>query len=180
MPKQVAEIWKDVLEYEGYYQVSNHGRVKSLARNSVDGRKLSSCIITPRLDRYGYVRVWLYKDGDRKEYRIHRLVAIAFVPNPDNKCEVNHKNGIKNYNYDNNLEWVTSSENHRHSVHVLGNRTQDGEQNSQAKLTFTEVKEIRRLQDSGMSRKDIAIKFKVTPTTISDIWTRRGWNYTAS
>lgn len=111
MPK---EIWKDVNGYEGLYQVSNLGRVKSLEHLDSIGRKKKEKNMSTQ-EVSGYLRVWLSKGDNRKGYLVHRLVAKAFIPNICNKREVNHKDGNKQNNNANNLEWVTSSENQLHA-----------------------------------------------------------------
>lgn len=100
-----GELWRDVAGHEGKYQVSNLGRVKSLSRrvNTWNGYKTLPTIIMSQRDRNCYLAC---KIGSA-----HRLVAEAFIPNPGNKPEVNHKNGIKVDNNADNLEWVTHSEN---------------------------------------------------------------------
>ena len=100
--ESIAEIWKDVQGYEGLYQVSNLGRVKGLKRSKI--RKLCN-------DRGGYLCVSLKKQGKAKNFKVHRLVAVAFIPNPENKPEVDHINAIKTDNNINNLRWVTAKEN---------------------------------------------------------------------
>ena len=107
------EVWKDITGFEGLYQVSNKGRIKSLAKNKM----LKSFICGS-----GYDEVLLYKNGHRKPKMIHRMVAEAFVPNESNKREVNHKDGNKFNNDFTNLEWVTPSENIRHSYNVLNHK----------------------------------------------------------
>lgn len=98
-----VEIWKDIPEYEGLYQVSNLGNVKSLFRNKE--RILKPGIIN------GYYQVNLRKINSNKWYRIHRLVASVFIPNHDNKPHVDHINGIRNDNRSENLRWCTQKEN---------------------------------------------------------------------
>ena len=98
------EIWKDIEGYEGLYQVSNKGRVKSLYKGS-------ERILRPGIDRYGYYKIMIYKDSVRKTFKLHRLVAQAFIPNPENKPQVNHKDENKLNNCVNNLEWSTAKEN---------------------------------------------------------------------
>ena len=98
------EIWHDIDGYEGLYQISNKGRVKSL-------HKGSERILRPVINKYGYMFVYLYNDNARKYFKIHRLVAQAFISNPENKPQVNHKDENKLNNCVNNLEWATAKEN---------------------------------------------------------------------
>lgn len=111
------EIWKDIKGYEGQYQVSNLGRVKSLDRYVPCNRGvtlLKSQIMKP-MERKGYLRVSLSKDNKDTAFSIHRLVADAFVDNPDNKPQVNHIDGNKQNNIASNLEWCTNGENQLHA-----------------------------------------------------------------
>lgn len=110
----MEEIWKDIEGYEGLYQVSNLGRVKSFyAKN---GRlSIQSHILKPKIDKYGYLKLTLCKDKNYKYVTVHRLVATTFIDNLENKPEVNHKDGNKLNNYVNNLEWVTGLENIHHA-----------------------------------------------------------------
>ena len=94
----MEEIWKPILQYEAFYEVSNKGRVRSLRTGG---------IMRMRIGRDGYVRVSLTKDGKQTHKLLHRLLAIAFIPNPDNFAEVNHKNENKQDNSILNLEWCT-------------------------------------------------------------------------
>lgn len=112
------EEWRDIIGYEGIYQVSNLGRVRRLKLyykivNSI-------CNLTREYD--GYLRINLTKDKKHKKYPVHRLVAKAFIPNSENKPIINHLNGIRDDNRVANLEWVTHSENHRHAFRVLGKK----------------------------------------------------------
>lgn len=104
------EQWKQIEGYNGRYIVSDRGRVKSL-RKSTGEYKLLKGSKTPS----GYLRVTLCLNGKPTNYGVSRLVAYAFIPNPDNKPEVNHINGIKTDNMVENLEWATRSENVKHS-----------------------------------------------------------------
>jgi hypothetical protein len=108
------EIWLDIEGYEGYYQVSSKGRVKSLRRKDKRGHNLQERILKLGLVGKGYHAVKLCKAGIKKTALVHRLVALTFIPNPENKSEVNHKNGVKTYNFVVNLEWATSLENMKH------------------------------------------------------------------
>ena len=109
------ELWKTVPGYEGYFQVSTHGRVKSLDRVVIykSGRKrhVKSKILKQQTDRAGYKFVELNKDGKGKIYKVHRLVALAFLENPNNLPEVNHKDEDKSNNFFKNLEWITCKNN---------------------------------------------------------------------
>lgn len=105
----VEEIWKDIAGYEGLYQVSNFGRVKSLAK--LCGHRPKGETILNIQDTRGYKRVTLCKDNKLKKFQIHRLVAIAFIENPENKPCINHKDENKANNNVDNLEWVTWKEN---------------------------------------------------------------------
>lgn len=107
-----TEVWKPVVGYEGIYEVSNIGNVRSLDRIDCAGRHLQGCNKSTRVNpSTGYPVVHLCKDGGHKLREVHRLVAEAFIPNPENKREVDHINTVRNDNRVENLKWVTSSEN---------------------------------------------------------------------
>ena len=110
------EEWRDVVGYEGLYQVSSEGRVKSLERKDCLGRTIRERILKPRTDRYGYLVVNLCDGGKRKHFFVHRLVCQAFHDNLDNKPEVNHVNEDKTDNRACNLEWSTRRENNNHGT----------------------------------------------------------------
>lgn len=97
---------KDIKNYEGLYAVTSCGRVWSYKRQK---------FLTPEDNGHGYLRVNLYKDGKDKKYMIHRLVAEAYIPNPDNLPQVDHIDENKNHNYINNLQWITNRDNCRKS-----------------------------------------------------------------
>ena len=105
------EEWKNIIGYEGLYEVSNKGNVRNVRRNTL--LKLSK-------NNYGYINVYLYKNGIRTGFRVHRLVALTFIPNPDNLPQVNHKDEDKNNNSVDNLEWCD----HKYNVNY-GHRTEN-------------------------------------------------------
>ena len=114
----MTEEWRDIAGYEGLYQVSNLGRVKSLENEFSKKQKIRK--LTRR--KNGYLKLQLHKNGVKKTIEVHRLVAEAFIPNPDNKPQVNHKNCNREDNRLENLEWCTIKENVTYILTVV-NRT---------------------------------------------------------
>lgn len=117
----MQEIWKSlkgVVKHGNNYEVSNFGRVRSVDRiESYNGktRKRKGKIIESRFDSHGYPIVLLYLNGMSKFYKIHRLVGLVFLDNPDNLPTINHKDGNKKNNHISNLEWATYGENNKHA-----------------------------------------------------------------
>lgn len=113
------EIWKDIPGYEGRYMVSSHGRVRSVGRDiPVLGgrvvRRFPDALMAQMTDFNEYKAVFLRRPGEHKRALVHRLVAIAFIPNPEAKPIVNHKDRNRTNNHVSNLEWSSESENARH------------------------------------------------------------------
>lgn len=152
----------------GYY-ITENGEVYNSK-----GKKLK-----PRNNR-GYSSVVLYIDGDSKVKKIHRLVAETYIPNPDNKPQVNHINGVKTDNRIENLEWVTPSQNQKHRFNVLNHKTLNGENHSKSKLTEEQVKWIRNLyipRDRDYGQNAFARLFNVKQSTIHDIIHNKIWSH---
>lgn len=115
----MEEVWKDIAGYEGLYQVSNKGRVKSLSRRRIVGWAnyiSKEKIIRPATHRQGYKYVCLYNNDGRKIFKIHRLVAMAFIPNPNGFGCINHKDENPSNNSIENLEWCDHSYNNRYGT----------------------------------------------------------------
>ena len=112
------EVWRDITGYEGYYQVSSEGRVKSLERKLPHWRGGEQIkkerILNPGIDRDGYLKLNLCAGGKTRTFFVHRLVCQAFHENPENKPQVNHINEIKTDNRASNLEWCTCKQNINH------------------------------------------------------------------
>lgn len=156
------EIWKDVVGYEGRYEVSDIGNVKS--KSYVKSNRCGTYITQPRkiithLCRKGYVTITLSKDKAKIYTRVHILVAKAFLGISLEK-QVNHKNGIKTDNRVENLEWVTASENVLHAYRT-GLKSNGGERHSQKVINSSIVLQMRELYDKGQTFKQIAEHFNV-------------------
>lgn len=167
-----TETWKPISDYEGIYEISDQGRVKRIKPeyNTYVGK-----ILAGGYDSDGYRVVLLYNSGKRRMFKVHRLVAEAFLPNPENKPQVHHKNSVKFDNRSENLEWVTWSEHVGHTVaDKLYNPTR-GSKHHNAKLKESQIPEIRKLLSEGKSCEDIAPLFGVHPATISDIRANKTW-----
>lgn len=102
------EIWKDIKGYEGYYQISNLGNVKSLDRIDAIGRVVKGRLLKWKHNNRGYFTICLKKDGQARYFLVHRLVALTFIPNGDGLAQVNHKDENKSNNQVDNLEWCNN------------------------------------------------------------------------
>ncbi len=149
------EIWKDIKDHKGFYQVSNLGRIKSLPFNYSPKTK----ILKPFLLKIGYNEINLRGE---KHY-VHRVVAKAFIDNTFNKPTVNHINGIKNDNRLENLEWATRSEQSIHSYRVLGQKPPNirGTKSSNSKLNELQVRIIKRMKGDFFLR-EVASMFDIS------------------
>lgn len=141
-----GEIWVDIQGYEGYYMVSNFGRIKSVERLSVQKHYLKETILVQTFDIDNYVCVNLYIKGKVKRIKVHRLVAKAFIDNPEMKPQVNHKYGIKTDNISCKLEWNTHKENTAHAWET-----------GLKKMTDTQRKNASLALKGGLSYKARAI-----------------------
>lgn len=162
------EIWKDIKGYEGYYQVSNTGSVKSLTRevNRSDNKKgfYKSRILKLNQDKKGYLRVKLTKNSKAKTFKVHRIVADHFLKKSIHNKEINHLDGNKKNNKISNLEVCNSSENAIHAI-LNGFRPR-------VKLTLNDVIEIRK---SNLDHKTLAKNYNVTLSNIKCVINRKSW-----
>ncbi len=135
------EIWKSIKDYEGLYEVSNYGRIKSLEKSFIIYRggiqKRKQKIKNLQSDKYGYNTVALSKNSLKKTYKVHRLVAISFLEKPDDLDIINHKNGIKNDNRVENLEWCNNSLN---QLHAIENNLRKPPSENQKKIVSNKLK----------------------------------------
>ena len=160
------ERWVDAVGYEGLYQVSDKGRVKSLAKREYGGarnRIRSELFLKQHKNRKGYPMVTLRKEGVRKTYSVHRLVAKAFVPNVFNKPQVNHKDMDRANNNASNLEWMTGSENIIHGFANNCNRKYKASNTGHRHISFTKGKykvAITRVCDRSFENLDDALIFR--------------------
>ncbi len=167
------EYWKDIIGYENY-QVSSLGRVKSKERYINFGRCIA--LRRERILKFNlngkrkYYGVTLSKDSKPQMFSVHRLVALAFIKNPNNKPMVNHINGDKLHNNYKNLEWNTFRENEDHAIRT--GLSVKGEKNGRAKLKSNDIIFIR---NSNIAPKILTKKYNVSASVISDIRLRKTW-----
>lgn len=177
-----GEIWKDIEGWEGFYQISSKGRVKSIGRNKTigdKGKKFMPSFIMKQNIVKEYLTVIFWKSyHNHEKWQVHRLVGFYFVPNPYNKPTVNHDNTIKLDNDFINLIWATHQEQQLHAVaNGLRNNTL-GENSNFSKLTKEVVLEIRNLFDNGiMKTGDLSVKFNTALSNVRCIVNRKTWKH---
>lgn len=164
------EIWRDVKNYKGYYQVSNLGNVKSLDRfikggGSQNKRKIKGRVLNKSTKRNGYDQVRLSKEGVVKDFLVHRLVSDAFIEKVENKYHVNHINGIKTDNRVSNLEWCDAFDNMKHAEenNLVNNK---GVNSPLSVYTEDQIKHVKKLLKNNVRTKDIVKLTGVGRTTV--------------
>lgn len=158
------EIWKKIIGFENLYEVSSLGNVKSLGNSKLRKEK----ILKQGISNCGYKTVCLSKNNKYKTYTVHRLVAMCFIDNPKNKATVNHRNGIKNDNRVENLEWCSTSENTKHAYDSGLINVSKGENHVNSKLTKEQVLEIRTI-GRNLKQREIAEIYGVNQVLISNV-----------
>lgn len=182
-------IWKDVIGYEGVYQVNNEGAIRGLDRTIIRGgckTQIKSSYLKNMLSTEGYYRIGLSRDNKIYYYHVHRLVAQAFIENVNNKPFVNHINGIKTDNRVENLEWCTQKENVRHAKDVLGKNIGDASKlvdhhplafnHPKSKFTEDSLKEFMILRNKGMGCGRLAKHFNIHKSTAQSIVRGETWS----
>jgi hypothetical protein len=180
-----VEEWKDIPNYIGIYKGSNFGRIKSLFRYK-KGRNNSKIPVLEKImknhaNHLGYVRIRLSNNDKGKCFLSHRITAELFIPNPENKPQVNHK-GEKPDTTDNAvwmIEWATNGENQIHAYQNNLQPSKKGTANNKTKFTDDQILAIRRLHriNPNVSRKGLSYKLGVGLSCICHIITRRTWSH---
>lgn len=180
-----VEQWVPIKDYEGLYEISNLCRIKSVDRKCISVKNngdafyrfLKGKVMGQTLEQDLYLRINL-TDINKKRDRLnaHRLLAIATIPNSENKPHVNHKNGIKWDNRYWNLEWATESENMQHAVDIGLKISVKGEKHGRSKLTEKQVLEIREIGNT-MLQRELAELYNVNREAIANILSRKYWTH---
>lgn len=171
--KGKQEKWRQVPGYEGIYEISSMGRVKSLACGAANVKILKSGI-----SKFGYISSWLSKNKEVKAFRNHRLVASAFLPNPNKYPAVNHINGIRSDNHVLNLEWCTHSYNSLDAANRM--QQQHNKRAGSCKLTANKVLLIREMNafcKKSFTCRWLAKCYRVHSTTVEYIVNGKTWRH---
>lgn len=177
----MEEIWKPVLGFEGHYEVSNLGRVRSLDRIATGPsgrqRRRRGQMLRDVIDRHGYSLVGVNNELGKHLVRVHRLVAEAFCDHPEGCQVVNHKDGNKQNNVSENLEWTTVQGNTQHSFDTGLQLGRKGESHHMGRLTEDGVREIIKRLSAGDLHADIANDFGVSFSLIGRIKNGKRWGH---
>lgn len=171
------EIWKSVVGYEGLYEVSDLGRVKSLERKCSMGsgiRTVPERILSNCLDTKGYLQVNLYISNIRTTWKVHRLVALSFIDNPESKETINHINGVKTDNMVENLEWSTQKEN---TIHAHKTGLANGVKGSNHYKTTLSEKDIFDIKYTFSKKTgiEVAKMYGISAGSVSAIRVGKRW-----
>lgn len=177
----MIEEWRNIREFEGWYQVSNDGKIRSLDRDIIDGRKIKGKLLKQYVDEQGYKRVRLCRGGKHFNKQVHRLVADAFIPNPFNLPVINHVDENPGNNRVENLEWCTVkyNVNYGHRAERYAAKTQ-GESHYMHKLTEEDVINIRKEYKRGVKgfgTESLGKKYGVHRMTIKALLEGKSWKH---
>ena len=176
--KTKMEVWKPVLGYEGYYEASDYGQIRSIDRCIERGKGIVQnrigVMLKACITKRGYLKIVLCMSGNRKTYLVHRLVLLSFVGPCPVGMEACHDNGIRTDNRFINLRWDTKKNNQEDKI---GHHTDSsGERHPQAKLTCFDVKDIRdKYSNGGVTYKELAKKYDISQTHIGQIVRGENW-----
>ena len=177
----MKEVWKNIKGYEGYYEVSNWGRVRNVARMNkvcMGIHKKTGKIMKQFLHHLGYKCIGLRGGRKKRRYLVHRLVGEAFLKKRLQGEEINHKNGKKADNHIENLEWTTRRENIKHAFRLGLQIPCRGELSGRSKLTEKQVRNIRKMYSKGKtSYRKLSKAFGVGYSTIAHIIKRESWKH---
>jgi hypothetical protein len=184
----MTEEWRDVVGWESLYEISSIGRVRSKPRHvrrsnsTLQFFKGKDLLCYRNSGGYFVVRLSDVTNGRRLTARVHRLVAEAFIPNPESRPEVNHIDSDRTNARLENLEWATRAENGAHGYHhgYVTLPHARGSKNNAARLSESAVENIRRLAGEGVSGRSLAKRFSVSPRTIWRILSGETWNLPAA
>lgn len=186
MIEKPFENWLPIPEYERLYEIDTFGNVKSLdrkVRNNNGFRVIKGKILKPKLDDKGYYKIGLTKDNKQKFYFIHRLVALTFIPNPNNYPIINHKDGNPKNNYVENLEWCTYSYNTKYAYNIGTKKPKGaehiGEKNPKNKLTEKQVLNILNAKKDGIHIKKAfeLLNYEISFSGFEQIWYGYKWKH---
>lgn len=171
----LIEVWKDVKNYEGLYQVSNLGRIRTLRVYRIAENRHEKTIRVLRLNtrRQGYKTITLSKGDSRKTFLVHRLVAQSFIENKNNKPEVNHKDADKSNNRVSNLEWVTAKENSLHATRLKIKSTENAVSTIKRRVYLYDNGDLIKEYASGMQcARELNLNYKSLNSALN-----RGYRY---
>lgn len=171
---------RDVKGYEGLYEITKDGIIFRKERITKKSNGYDLKLKRKQMkqsDLKGYLSVGLIKNKVKKRVHVHRLVAETFIPNPDNKSQVNHINGIKTDNRVCNLEWTTPKENTQHAVKNKLRGDSKGMKNGMSKVNESDVKRMREMYKSGLSQIQISKVFNLNKDTVWKIINRKLWDH---
>lgn len=175
------EEWRDISGYDGVYQISSFGRIRSLTRKCCDGRTRKGQIMSPYIDQDGYKRITLTTSRKRKHYYVHRLVAEAFIENPIGYEQINHKDENKLNNHTDNLEWCDVKYNINYGKrNEKAGISLGGENHYQHKLTNNIVRYIREnyiANDPIYGQSALGRRFGVAQSVIRNAIIGKTWKH---
>lgn len=174
------EIFVAIKDYEGSYEISNYGRVRSLTKSWIANGNLvirKGRILMLSIDKFGYYKINLWNKCKCKRFLVSRLVALHFIANPKSLPQVNHKDGKKLNNYEENLEWVNGSENIQHAFDNGLINVSKGEDHCHAKLTVRDISKIYDRLEMGYNYRQIAAELGICKGSVQKIVEGMSWKH---